>query len=67
MQIIYVVPQPRRFGAHFPGLAPVYWHPHEDGEDFVLLLCSLLRKPDVSANRAENLLSLLVWLSEAAL
>ena len=59
MQIIYIAPQPRRFGAHFPGPAPVYWHPLVDGEDFVSLLCSLLRKREVSANSAENLVSLL--------
>jgi len=55
MQIICIASQPRRFGAHFPGLAPVYWHPRVEGEDFVLLLCNLLRKPEVSTNSAENL------------
>ena len=36
--------QPRKLGAHFPGPAPVYWHPRVDGEELALLLCACSRR-----------------------
>jgi len=46
--------------AHFPGLAPDYWHSGVDGEDSRWCYCGLLLKPEVNTNGAENLVSLLL-------